>query len=149
MYTETFSFGHYCLDSFVFPPFIFKSFYQVGTAVCHSCGCVTTDIWEMSRCWTGVGRELGVLASIHTRNMPLHSPPQIPLAPSVPISTPEPSYLTDILDLYWGYLGRILTISLPYTIYIQCGAGRGTPPSPRGGASIPEGHPLAETWSSL
>ena len=118
MYTETFtfSFGHYCLDSFVFPPFIFKSFYQVGTAVCRSCGCVTTNIWEMSRSLTGVGWELGVLASIHTTNMPLHSPPHIPFAPSVPISTPEPSYLTDILDLYWGYLGRILTISLPYIL---------------------------------
>ena len=118
MYTETFTFflGHYCLDSFVFPPFIFNSFYQVGTAVCRSCGCVTTNIWEMSRSWTGVGWELGVLASIHTTNMPQHSPPQIPFAPSVPISTPEPSYLTDILDLYWGYLGCILTISSPYIL---------------------------------
>ena len=59
---------------------------------------------------------MAVLASIHTTNMPTQSPPQIPLAPSVPISPPEPSYLTDILDVYWGYLGRILTISLPYIL---------------------------------
>ena len=66
--------------------------------------------------WAGVGWELGVLASIHTTNLLPHSLPQIPLAPSVPISPPKPSYLTDILDLYWGYLGRILTISLPYIL---------------------------------
>ena len=59
---------------------------------------------------------MGVLASIHTTNLPTHSPPQIPLAPSVPISPPEPSYLTDILDLYLGYLGRILTISWLYIL---------------------------------
>ena len=59
---------------------------------------------------------MGVLESIYTTNLPTHSPPQIPLAPSVPISPPEPSYLMDILDLYWGYLGRILTISLPHIV---------------------------------
>ena len=60
--------------------------------------------------------ELGVLASIYTTNLLPHSLPQIPLAPSVPSSPPKPFYLTDILDLYWGYLGRILTISLPYIL---------------------------------
>ena len=66
--------------------------------------------------WAGVGWELGVLASIYTTNLLPHSLPQIPLAPSVPSSPPKPFYLTDILDLYWGYLGRILTISLPYIL---------------------------------
>ena len=76
--------------------FIFNS--KVGTAVCRSCRYVTTNIWEMSRSWLGVGRSCK-----HPQD-------------SVPISPPEPSYLTDILDLYLGYLGRILTISLPYIL---------------------------------
>ena len=53
----------------------------------------------------------------------------------------------------------ILPRNFPAVLIIFTGRGgagnppfptvRGTPPSPWGGASIPEGHPLAETWSSL
>ena len=116
MYTETFTFflGHYCLDSFVFPPFIFNSFYQVGTAVCRSCGCVTTNIWEKSGSWTGVGWELGVLASIHTTILPPTQPPSDSLSPSVPSSPESPltlriswTYIEDILGVYWPYLHLI------------------------------------------
>ena len=118
MYTETFtfSFGHYYLDSFVFPhlfsiPFIMSALLYAAAAGVSP---------PTSERWAGVGRESGgswAFLQASTRQIcPLHSPPQIPFAPSVPISTPEPSYLTDILDLYWGYLGRILTISLAYTL---------------------------------
>merc|ERR1712223_2091428 len=65
----------------------------------------------MSGRWVGVGRSCK-----HPYYKFAHTQPQIPLAPSVPISPPKPSYLTDILDLYWGYLGRILPISLPYIL---------------------------------
>ena len=121
-------------DQFRVSPFIFNSFYQVGTAVCRSCGrChqwwLTTNIREISGSWKGVGwelgfgcwvlcvgLELGVFASIHTTNLPPPSPAHIPLAPLVPPSPPEPSYLMDISGLYWGYLGGILTISSPYIL---------------------------------
>ena len=95
--------GKFCVS-----PFIFNS--KVGTAGMSP---------PTSGRWAGVGWELAVLASIYTTNLPPHSLPQIPLAPSVPISPPKPSYLTDILDLYWGYLGRILTISLPYILSLS------------------------------
>ena len=44
------------MNNFLVSPFIFNSVYQVGTAVCRSCGYVTTNIWEMSGSWLGVGR---------------------------------------------------------------------------------------------
>ena len=69
--------------------------------------------------YLGDERELGVLASIHTTNLLPHSLPQIPLAPSVPISPPKPSYLTDILDLYWGYLGHILTLHIESVTFYE------------------------------
>ena len=113
MYTETFTFflGHFCLDSFVFPPFIFNSFYQVGTAVCGSCGCITTNIWEMSGSWAGVEWELGSLASIHKTTLPPRSPPQIPFAPSVPQRALIPyTYLGPILRISWAYIDHIFAL---------------------------------------
>ena len=133
MYTETFTFflGHYCLDSFVFPPFIFKSFYQVGTAVCRSCGCVTTNIWEMSRSWTGVGWELdgswtGVgreldgswpFLQASTREIcpytaPL-SPYQHPRA-LIPYRYPGP-----ILRISWVYIDHIFTLYIGPFIFSE------------------------------
>ena len=91
-------------------PFIFNSKVSLLCAAAAGMSPPTSGGWE------GVGWELAVLASINTTNLPTQSPPQIPLAPSVPISPPEPPYLTNIIDLYWGYLGRILTISLPYIL---------------------------------
>ena len=124
MYTETFTFflGHYCLDSFVFPPFIFNSFYQVGTAVCRSCGCVTTNIWEKSGSWTGVGWELGVLASIHTTILPPHSPSQIPLAPqslAAPRALIPYGYLGPILRISWVYIDHIFTLYIGPFIFSE------------------------------
>ena len=111
VYTETFTFflGHFCLDS----PHLFSIPFIKSALLCAEAAGVSPPI---SGRWAGVGWELGVLASIYTTNLLPHSLPQISLAPSVPSSPPKPFYLTDILDLYWGYLGRILTISLPYIL---------------------------------
>ena len=125
MYTETFnfSFGHYYLDSFVFPPFIFKSFYQVGTAVCRSCGCVTTNIWEMSRSWTGVGWELGVLASIHRTNMPLTQSPSDSLRPLSPYQHPRAlipyRYPGPILRISWAYINHVFALYIGPVIFSE------------------------------
>ena len=124
MYTETFTFflGHFCLDSFVFPPFIFNSFYQVGTTVCRSCGCVTTNIWEKSGSWTGVGWELGVLASTHTTNLPPHSPPQIPLAPqslAAPRALIPHRYLGPILRISWAYIDHVFALYIGPVIFSE------------------------------
>ena len=122
MYTETFTFY------FLFLPkkklfsscggrheqfSCFPIYFQFPLSSRHCC---VPQLRVCHHQYLGDERELGVLASIHTTNLLPHSLPQIPLAPSVPISPPKPSYLTDILDLYWGYLGRILTISLPYIL---------------------------------
>ena len=72
------------MNNFLVSPFIFNSFYQVGTAVCRSCGCVTTNIWEMSGRWVGVGRSCKHLYynfTPHTAPLRFPSPPSAPRSP--------------------------------------------------------------------
>ena len=73
------------MNNFLVSPFIFNSFYQVGTAVCRSCGCVTTNIWEMSGRWVGVGRSCKHLyyKFAHTQ------PPSDSLKPPQSLSAPQ------------------------------------------------------------
>ena len=84
-------------EQFCVFPFIFNSFYEVGTDVRRTYGCVTTNTWEMIWRWVFL---------------------QIPLDPSVPFSPPQPSHLSYILYLHWkwGYFWRILAISWPYIL---------------------------------
>ena len=66
-------------EQFCVFPFIFNSFYEVGTDVRRTYGCVTTNTWEMIWRWVFL---------------------QIPLDPSVPFSPPQPSHLSYILYLH-------------------------------------------------
>ena len=95
MYTETFTFflGHFCLDS----PHLFSIPFIKSALLCAAAADVSPPT---SGRRAGVGRELGVLASIHTTILPPHSPPQIPLAPQ---SLAAPRAL-----IPYGYLGPIL-----------------------------------------
>ena len=46
------------INNFVFPHFVFNSFYQVGTVVCRTCGCLISTIihgWGVPR--GGVSRD--------------------------------------------------------------------------------------------
>ena len=86
-------------------PIIFNSLYQVGTAVCRSCGYVTTNIWEMSR------RELYVLAY---DKYPPTQPPSDSLRPLSSHQHPRAlipyRYPGPILRISWAYIDHIFAI---------------------------------------
>ena len=86
-------------EQFCVFPFIFNSFYQVGTAVCHT--------WEISGSWALLQ---AWQISPHTAPLRFPKPPQSLSAHH------SQWYLTYILDLYCGYLGPILTISWHYIL---------------------------------
>ena len=90
------------MKNFVFPH-LFSIPFIMSALLCAATAGMSPPI---SGRWAGVGRSC---------KHPYYkfAPTQ---APSVTLRPPEPSYLTDILDLHWGYLGRILTISLLYIL---------------------------------
>ena len=85
--------------------FIFNS--KVGTAVCRSCRYVTTNIWEMSGSWLGVGRSCKhpYYKFAHTQ------PPSDSLSPLSPYQPPRAL-------VPYGYLRPIFGISLAYIDHI-------------------------------
>ena len=108
MYTETFTFSfvHYCLDSLginLWPPFqacdgrlaqlmmtlaavaslhqtmeILAAVGMTNFVFPHLFSIPKSALQVCHHQHLGDERELGVLASIHTTNLPTHSPPQIP-----------------------------------------------------------------------
>ena len=92
------------MNNFLVSPFIFNSLYQVGTAVCRSCGYVTTNIWEMSGSWVGVGRSC---KHPFYKFAPTQPPSDFlgPLSPYQPPKALIPyGYLRPILGISWPYL---------------------------------------------
>ena len=90
-------------EQFCVSPFIFNS--KVSTAVYRSCRYVTTNIWEMSGSLLGVGRSCKhpYYKFAHTQ------PPSDSPSPLSPYQPPRALILK-------RYLGRILTISLPFIL---------------------------------
>ena len=70
-------------EQFFISPFIFNSLYQVGTAVCRSCGYVTTNIWEMSGSWAFLQASILQICP-HTAFLRFPWPPQSLSAPQSP-----------------------------------------------------------------
>ena len=95
-------------EQFCVSPFIFNS--KVGTAVCRSCRYVTTNIWEMSGSWLGVGRSCKhpYYKFAHTQ------PPSDSLSPLSPYQPPRAlvpyEYLRPILRISWAYIDHIFAL---------------------------------------
>ena len=100
------------MNNFLVSPFIFNSLYQVGTAVCRSCGYVTTNIWEMSWRWVGVGRSC---KHPYYKFAPTQ-PPSDSLGPLSPYQPPKAlipyGYLRPILGISWAYIDHIFALHI-------------------------------------
>ena len=100
------------MNNFLVSPFIFNSLYQVGTAVCRSCGYVTTNIWEMSWHWVGVGRSC---KHPYYKFAPTQ-PPSDSLGPLSPYQPPKAlipyGYLRPILGISWAYIDHIFALHI-------------------------------------
>ena len=100
------------MNNFLVSPFIFNSLYQVSTAVCRSCGYVTTNIWEMSWRWVGVGRSC---KHPYYKFAPTQ-PPSDSLGPLSPYQPPKAlipyGYLRPILGISWAYIDHIFALHI-------------------------------------
>ena len=97
-------------EQFCVSPFIFNS--KVGTAVCRSCRYVTTNIWEMSGSWLGVGRSC---KHPYYKFAPTQ-PPSDSLGPLSPYQPPKVlipyGYLRPILGISWAYIDHIFALHI-------------------------------------
>ena len=105
-------------EQFCVSQFIFDS--KVGTAVCRSCRYVTTNIWEMSGSWLGVGRSC---KHPYYKFAPTQ-PPSDSLGPLSPYQPPKAlipyGYLRPILGISWTYIYHIFNLHIgPFTFSVQ------------------------------
>ena len=95
------------MNKFVFPH-LFQ--FQSLTAVCRSCGYVTTNIWGMRGSWVGVGRSCK-----HQYYKFAHTKPASdslsPLSPYQPPRAPiHYEYHRPILRISWAYIDHIFAL---------------------------------------